>query len=428
MRSNSHASPRFRALITYAAVTLLTACGGDKKTPTPPVVSGTLAVAASPAALTVVAGASGSSAATITRGGSFTGDVALTAEGAPAGVTVTFATPTLGAGVTSSAISGRGCRECHVGESIPIAIKATGTGVTVASATLTLTVTPAASPTLAVSVAPTPVAIIAGATGTTTATVVRGGGFAGIVTLASTVAQSGITVSLTPPRFPLTSSTRGIGIAVAGTVPAGTYPVTINATAPASPPRQRLQCQRLRTQRWQQRHTQRTVRQTHRSGCAYQDGNGAMDAPKCNRHQSYHVQRVRGPRRRGDGRYGGNRLRPERHLCDHGGELNGFGTTQASASVAARRSMARSPTSAMTQFANVSLGYSTSSCCRSPAVRSRSPTWHGPAGPVRVAPHRSNPASGQDHLRRAVSISRTVDRWQYSISMRPRPSLLRRPT
>ncbi|MBC7840837.1 MAG: hypothetical protein H7099_00900 [Gemmatimonadaceae bacterium] len=218
------------ALLIALATPIITACGGSDSTPTPPAVAGTLAVVVTPAAVSVVPGASGASAATITRGGSFTGDVALSSEGAPAGVTVSFGSPTLGAGVTSSTVSVAVAASYTSTVPVAIAIKAAGTGVTTAAATLTLTVTAAAIPTLAVSVAPAPVAVVSGASGSTTAMIVRGGGFAGVVTLASTVVQGGITVALTPPTIPADSTTRTIGIAVAGSVPAGSYPISISAT------------------------------------------------------------------------------------------------------------------------------------------------------------------------------------------------------
>ncbi len=229
---STHVPTRLRkiTLLCAFAAPFITACGGGDSTPTPPVVAGTLAVAVTPAAVSVVPGAAGVSAATITRGGSFTGDVALTSEGAPAGVTVTFGTTALGAGVTSSTISVAVAASYTSTVPVAIAIKASGTGVTTAAATLTLTVTPAVTSTLTVSVAPAPVAIVAGASGTTTATIVRGGGFAGIVTLASTVVQSGISVTLTPATIPADSTSRTIGIAVAASVPAGSYPISIGAT------------------------------------------------------------------------------------------------------------------------------------------------------------------------------------------------------
>ena len=220
---------RRRAGITLllAASALLTACGGGSE-PTPPPVPGTLAVTVGPATLALVAGASGATTASITRGGSFSGDVSLTAEGAPTGVTVSFGTAALGAGVTSSTVAVTTAGSAAAG-SYPIAIKATGTGVTVAAATLTLTVTAAATPTVAVSVAPTTASILAGASGTATATIVRGGGFTDAVSLTATGAPTGMTVTFTPASIPAGSTTSALAIAVGGTVAAGSYPIVVTA-------------------------------------------------------------------------------------------------------------------------------------------------------------------------------------------------------
>lgn len=217
-------------LITAAAAPLLAGCSSsDSPNPVTPPATGTLAVAVSPAAITVTGGTSGASTATITRGGSFTGDVALSSEGTPTGVTVTFGTASLGAGVTSSTVSVAVAASYTSTTPIPISIKATGTGVTATPATLTLTVTPAVTPTLAVSVAPTPVPIVAGASGTSVATIVRGGGFTGAVSVTATAAQAGITVTVPAAPIPADSATRSIAIAVAGSVPAGDYPVIVSA-------------------------------------------------------------------------------------------------------------------------------------------------------------------------------------------------------
>ena len=224
------ARPHRRAILTCTAmVAVLAACSGDDPTPTPPVVPGTLAVTVAPTTVAVLAGASGASAATITRGGSFAGDVTLTAEGAPTGATVSFGTPTLGAGVTTSTITIATAATTTPG-SYPIGIRAAGTGVTLAAATITLNVSPAASTgTLALAVAPTSASITAGTSGSATATVTRGGGFADSVAFTSTGAPSGMTVAFTPPKIAGSATTSAVAITVAGTVPVGTYPIVLSA-------------------------------------------------------------------------------------------------------------------------------------------------------------------------------------------------------
>jgi hypothetical protein len=218
---------RLRATAAVAIAALLTACGGDP-TPTPPVVPGTLAVALSPAALTVAPGAGGNTTATITRGGDFAGEVTLAATGLPTGVTVAFGSATLAAGVTSTTVTVSVASGTASGTN-PIAITASGTGVTVAAATLTLTVSASPTPTVALTVAPTTTSIVAGASGTANATIARGGGFADSVVLTATGAPAGMTLAFTPATIAAGGTTSAIAITVARSVAAGNYPVTINA-------------------------------------------------------------------------------------------------------------------------------------------------------------------------------------------------------
>ncbi len=229
---SSRQALRGRLSATLAAGTLfvLTACSGGDPTPTPPVVPGILAVALAPASLALVAGASGTSTATITRGGSFSGDVVLTTEGAPTGVTVTFASVTLVAGASSSAVTVVTTASAAAG-SYPVAIKATGTGVTVAAATLTLTVTasPPPTPTLGLTLTPTSTSIAAGSSGNAAAAIVRGGGFTGPVTLSATGLPSGMTIAYAPATIPDAASTSTITVTVGGAVAAGPYTVVVTA-------------------------------------------------------------------------------------------------------------------------------------------------------------------------------------------------------
>ncbi len=224
----ARATARVHAALMLAAVTMFTGCGGGDAAPTPPPPQGTLSVAVTPAALTLVAGATGASAAAITRGGSFAGDVALSATGAPTGVTATFASANLGAGVTSSAITIVTTAATAAGN-YPIVISAAGTGVTTQTVTLTLTVTAATTPTVSVAVAPASLSIVAGASSAANATLVRGGGFADAVALSATGAPAGMTVTFTPASVPAGSTSSAIAIAVGSGVAAGNYPVVITA-------------------------------------------------------------------------------------------------------------------------------------------------------------------------------------------------------
>jgi hypothetical protein len=230
MFSRSAAPATLRAMLAASVMFVVAACGGPEPTPTPPIIPGTLAVAVAPATLSLVAGTVGTSTATITRGGSFTGDVALTAEGAPSGVTVTFASTTLGAGVTSSVVTVATTTTLIAG-SYPVAIKASGTGVTLAAATLTLTVTapPPPTPTLGLTLTPATTSIVAGTSGTSAAAIVRGGGFTGPVTLTAAGAPNGMTIAYSRGTIPDTASTSTLTVTVGSGVAPGPYTVVVTA-------------------------------------------------------------------------------------------------------------------------------------------------------------------------------------------------------
>jgi hypothetical protein len=102
----------------------------------PPVNNPNFTLSANPATLTVSRGASGTSALTITRSGGFTGSVALSASGLPAGVTATF-NPTPATG-TSSTVTFAASSMAAAG-TVTVTITGAGGGFT-RSTTLILTV------------------------------------------------------------------------------------------------------------------------------------------------------------------------------------------------------------------------------------------------------------------------------------------------
>jgi hypothetical protein len=348
---------RFRATTLLTAAALFTGCGGGDKAPTPPpVVTGTLAVALTPNALSLAPGAAGPSVAAITRGGGFTGNVELTATGAPTGVTVTFGATTLGAGVTSASILVSTIATAAPGE-YRIVITAAGTGVTTATATLTLIVAAVATPTVAVTVAPTTLSIVAGASGSSAATLVRGGGFAGAVALTSTGAPAAMTVTFTPASVAAGATTSAIAIAVGGSVAAGSYPVVISAagtgvttdtatltvtvTAPAGGSAVTLSYCAADAPIW----------------VAYQDGAGAWTRvnPTGTNTYQFTVSSARAGVATVDTAGTGFDLNVTYATA---AEFNGFGNTQSLGACGSKTVNGTVTNVSNTQFANVTLGYS----------------------------------------------------------------------
>ena len=87
------------SLSAVLALSMFSACKDN------PTQTGAIGLVIAPSAATATPGAPAVVAANVTRGGTFTGDVTLAAEGLPAGVTATFAPSSLGSGVTSSALT-----------------------------------------------------------------------------------------------------------------------------------------------------------------------------------------------------------------------------------------------------------------------------------------------------------------------------------
>ncbi len=226
-RTSVHTSTGFRITHLFVAALLATvvACGSDDGDgPNEP--QGNFTVAVNPAALTITQGQSAPFTVTATRTGGFAGAIAGTAEGAPAGVTLSPIA--IAAGSNSAQITATVAATATPG-AYPITIRTTATGIAAKTSTLTLTVNAAATPAMDIALNPAALTIAAGAQGTSNVNITRSGGFAGAVTFAlQGNAPAGITV--TPPAGPVAGNTAAVNIAVGSQVAAGNYPITINAT------------------------------------------------------------------------------------------------------------------------------------------------------------------------------------------------------
>lgn len=181
-----------------------------------------IALSLNPTSLSLDQGASGTSAVTINRT-NFTGNVTLTLEGAPQGVTGSF-NPAPATG-TSSTLT------VQVGAAVApgtysLTVRGTGSGVTDATAPLSLTVTSPASFEIT-TLTPDPITVVQGASGNVTVTLTRNN-FAGAVTLSLEGNLDGITSSFTPAAPTGTSST--LALTVAGTAATGNRTLTVRGT------------------------------------------------------------------------------------------------------------------------------------------------------------------------------------------------------
>ena len=215
-----------RLMSVVVATATLTACGDDDSTNP----SATIAIALSPATVSVQQGANGTATVALTRSGGFTGDVAIAVEGLPTGVTV--APVTIGASSTSGVLTFTASATAAPATTT-VTVRATGTGVTAKTATLALTVTAAPAQSYTIAVAPATTSIARGANGNVTVTLTRTGGFAGAVGLAVTGLPTGVTAAFNPQSIPGTSSTSTITVTAAANATVG-GPTTITVTGTAT--------------------------------------------------------------------------------------------------------------------------------------------------------------------------------------------------
>lgn len=218
-----------RLLTAVVASSLVGACGGDGDggTGPPPTPTPTIDITLSPTTLSVSQGATGTVNVVLVRGGGFSGAVAITIAGAPAGVTATAAPASIPAGITSSTITVGAAASTTPG-GYTLTVRATGPGVAEKTAQIGLTVTAAQGFTMAV--APTTLSVQQGTSGTATVTLTRAGGFAGGVGLTATGLPAGVTAVFDPQSVTATSST--LTLTAATTAAVGPSTVTIRGAAP----------------------------------------------------------------------------------------------------------------------------------------------------------------------------------------------------
>lgn len=180
-------------------------------------------LAAAPAAVAVVAGQSATSTLTVTKSGGFAGNVTLALEGAPAGVTGSFApnpatatTSTLTINTTGAAVAG----------TFNLTIRGTAAGLTDRTIPLALTINAASGVTVALT--PATLSIAQGASGQTAVAVTRVGALTGDVVLTASGTPTGATVAFAPATVSGAASTMTVTTTAA--VPPGTYQIIVTGT------------------------------------------------------------------------------------------------------------------------------------------------------------------------------------------------------
>jgi hypothetical protein len=215
---------RVSRLVLAASVPLWAGC--KKSSTQPPTQTSSISVTAASPTLSVAQGAAATSAITVGRVG-FSGDVVLTAENLPNGVTATFTPATLTTGATASSLSLAASGTADLGPAT-VRVRARGTGVTDATATIALTVGTVAGGAVSISVNPATATIVAGQTTQTVVAITRTGGFTGGVNLTVTGAPSGMTTTFSSAN-PVTGNSVNLTVATQTSTTPGPQSLTVRA-------------------------------------------------------------------------------------------------------------------------------------------------------------------------------------------------------
>jgi subtilase family serine protease len=187
-------------------------------------------LSASPTAVSVAAGSNGTSTITTAVSGGFNSAVALTASGAPSGVTVSFSPSSIaapGSGistVTFAVASGTAAG------TYSITITGTGGGLT-QTATVSLTVTSGVAAAFTISASPTSITVARNSSGSATITTAVTGGFNSAITLSASGQGSNQTVTFSPSSIAAPGSgSSTMTVRVGRNASTGNHTITITAT------------------------------------------------------------------------------------------------------------------------------------------------------------------------------------------------------
>ena len=207
---------RFVSRLSVMALSLaaLGACSDDDGGTAPP--TQTISVATSTSTVSAARGASATVPITVTRGGGYTGTVALSATGLPSGVTASFSPASLAGSATTSTLT-LNVDNTAAGGTSTITINASGTGVTSQTTSVTLTIP---SPAITLATGSSTGTIVQGATTSIPVTITRTNGFTGPITLTVDSLPTGVTAA------PLTIAAGATTGTLVLTATAGATPTT----------------------------------------------------------------------------------------------------------------------------------------------------------------------------------------------------------
>jgi kumamolisin len=187
-------------------------------------------ISASPTAVSVAAGSSGGSTITTAVSGGFNSAVALSASGAPSGVTVGFSPTSIGApGSGTSSVTFNVASGTAAG-TYPITITGTGGGLT-QSTTVSLTVTSGVAAGFTVTASPGSITVARSASGSATITTAVSGSFNSAITLSASGQGNQQTVTFNPSSIAVPGSgTSTMTVRVGRSASIGSHTITVTAT------------------------------------------------------------------------------------------------------------------------------------------------------------------------------------------------------
>jgi uncharacterized membrane protein len=174
----------------------------------------------------LVLGGSTSLQVLLTRIGSFSEPVALTLEGAPAGVTAEFSPNPLSGSQTTSTLTLRANADASPGTFTLTVVASSGTTRRTAQFNLTLTT----APDFILSLSSTNITLVPGGRTTLTLTLTRIGGFAQPVALSLSGLPAGVSATFDPATIPGDQNTASLTLQVSPTATPGTSVLTLSGT------------------------------------------------------------------------------------------------------------------------------------------------------------------------------------------------------
>jgi hypothetical protein len=205
--------------LLFLAAAALAACGNTSPAPT-----GDFDLSLSEPGLVVEQGGTGAVTVNISRHGGFNGQVTLSLEGAPDGITGAFSANPLPESQTTLSV---GAASTIATGAYPVRVSGTAGGVS-KSADLTINVVPASgSPGFTLTLSPQSLTLERGASGSVSVTLARQGGFSEAVQVTLVDPPAG--VSAAPLSIPAGSSSGTLTVSASGTASAGSSNLNVQA-------------------------------------------------------------------------------------------------------------------------------------------------------------------------------------------------------